>query len=167
MPARPNLGSSHKTKTLEELTKKLSNAMQQHCDPLINEEERKHLFDIVDYCLGHMSNLATQNPIMTGQAATAPNLATAPDPSSTANIVAPTITTMSLNQNPIPSLIPAANPAYQATAPSPIPATARALFQSPTPYYVPVHTESPAYWPTTRIETIFDESNWHPGAVEE
>jgi len=140
-------------------------------EELLSEDDWQRLADIIDYCVNGMTEHARKN---TGSGQQPTN----PDPDDPANRV---METPWMNQNLGSSSHstydnPAVNPGYQLMAPSPGPAPAQTpaqnahvptLFQLPTPYNLSLPSASPAKPGQVRAETILDESNLLPSAIDE
>jgi len=158
----PTKLSDQKTETMEELMQKLNNATKQLCDPLLSVEDREQLYNVINYCASHINTFTTQKA-ESEQLATAPNpddlLAdAASEPAEPTNLDQ----YLSFVQDP-PNL--AMNLDYHSNAPSPG-TVLQAPFCSPTPYQS-MHLGSSKPQNVTQGETVFDESNLCPGAVDE
>jgi len=161
--------SLKKSKTMEELTQKLNKTSKQLCDLLLSKHDQQCLADIIDYCMNGMMEHASKS---TGSGQQPMN----PDLDDPANRV---METPQMNQNlgsqsHLAYDNPAVNPGYQVTAPSLASALVPAQlpgnctpFQSPTPYHLSLLSASPANSRHMQAETILDESNLYPSAVDE
>jgi len=107
-PTKSSLGPTRKTKDYEELSCKLNDATKQLCNLLLSEEDCKHLYNTIDYCMSQISTFAIH-------VSPSQQLATAPEPDNAAKGQNDPLATPVVNQNPnmlLDLLNPATNLAY-------------------------------------------------------